>query len=97
MRLKLYSLFILFSFYPVSAQNKFDTEKAIIEKLKHLKSNQNSLEPKNEEIILLQLKAASEKLAFEKGILLSGDFLMTAYNKQDKNKETVELGNQLKK
>lgn len=97
MRWKFYLLFIFFSFYYVTAQNKFDTGEAIIEKLKYLKENQKTLDPKKEEIILLQLKIASEKLAFEKGILLSGDFLMTAYDKQYKNKETVELGNQLKK
>lgn len=97
MKQKFYLLFIFFSFCCVIAQNKFDTEEAIIEKLKYLKENQKKLDPKKEEIILLQLKTASEKLAFEKGILLSGDYLMTAYDKQYKNKETVELGNQLKK
>ncbi|WP_228424189.1 helix-turn-helix domain-containing protein [Chryseobacterium geocarposphaerae] len=47
--------------------------------------------------MLLQLKVISEKLSYEKGIFLSSDFLMTVYNKQDRNKEIIELGNQLKK
>lgn len=93
----LFLLYLFFSFCYVTAQEKLDSEDIIIEKLKYLKKNQNSLDPKKEEAMLLQLKATSEKLDFEKGILLSGDYLMAAYNKQDKNKEIVELANQLKK
>lgn len=91
-----YLLYLFFSFCSVTAQEKLDSEEIIIEKLNYLKKNQNSLDPKKQETMLLQLKATSEKLDFEKGIFLSGDYLMTAYNKQDKNTEIVELANQLK-
>lgn len=97
MKSKFYLLFIFFSFCFANAQNQLDTKEAITEKLEYLKKNQSSLEPKKQETMLLQIKAASEKIAYEKGILLSGVFLMGVYDQQYKNKEVVELGNQLKK
>lgn len=97
MTTKLYLLFIFFSFFFVLAQDKFETEEAITEKLKYVKENQKTLDLQKQEVLLLQLKAASEKLSFEKGVLLSGDYLISAYNMQDKNKEIVELAIQLKK
>ncbi|MGE8556630.1 MAG: helix-turn-helix domain-containing protein [Chryseobacterium jejuense] len=100
---KIYLFFILFAFYAISAQHIKEvdtgsiTKEVITEKLKYIKENKGSIDSKQQEKILLQLKAASEKLNFENGILLSGDYLMGAYGIQDKNKEIVELGNELKK
>ncbi|WP_228448448.1 MULTISPECIES: helix-turn-helix domain-containing protein [unclassified Chryseobacterium] len=77
--------------------SKSMTAEMIIEKLKYIKKNDSSINSKQQEIMLLQLQEASRRLKFEKGIVLSGDYLMGAYGMQDKNKEIVELGNQLKK
>ncbi|MGG5208249.1 helix-turn-helix domain-containing protein [Chryseobacterium sp. MIQD13] len=84
---------IFFMSFFLYAQSKESIDK----ELKYIKESGRSIDPRQQEVMLLKLKAASEKLAYEKGILLSGDYLMTAYGKQDKNKEIVELGNQLKK
>ncbi|MPT30957.1 MAG: AraC family transcriptional regulator [Chryseobacterium sp.] len=53
-------------------------------------------DPKQEGI-LLRLKAESTKLAYDEGILLSGDNLMMLYLSQSRIKEAIEIGNQLKK
>ncbi|SDJ11546.1 helix-turn-helix domain-containing protein [Chryseobacterium jejuense] len=100
---KIYLFFILFAFYAISAQHIKEvgaesiTKDVIIKKLKYIKENGDSIDSKQQESMLLQLKEASEKLKFENGVLLSGDYLMSAYGMQDKNKEIVELGNELKK
>ncbi|PZU85588.1 MAG: hypothetical protein DI529_09700 [Chryseobacterium sp.] len=98
-----YLFFIVFCFYTVIFGQESEPSKAlplnegaIVEKLKSIKNNRY-LSPEEEEVLLLQLKASSERLKFEKGILLSGDYLMSAYSKQDKNKEIVELADELKK
>ncbi|WP_068943671.1 helix-turn-helix domain-containing protein [Chryseobacterium timonianum] len=99
---KIYLLFILLSFYGALAQNAKPlnsgsmTKEVIIGKLKYIKEN-TSLNPKQEEAVLLQLKFESEKIKFEEGVLLSSDYLMATYSEQDKNKEIVALGNELKK
>ncbi|BAP32502.1 DNA-binding domain-containing protein [Chryseobacterium sp. StRB126] len=100
---KIYLFFILFAFYSAFAQNVKKegsepiTKDVIIKKLKYIKANGDSIDLKQQESMLLQLKAVSEKLKFENGILLSGNYLIGAYSMQDKNKEIVELGNELKK
>ncbi|MXS72095.1 helix-turn-helix domain-containing protein [Flavobacteriaceae bacterium W22] len=48
------------------------------------------------EKILLQLKARSERLNYENGILRSGNLLMRVYYEQGKYKMVVELGSELK-
>lgn len=100
---KIYLFFILFLFYATFAQNVKEldsnpmTKDVIVEKLKYIKDQGESIDTKREESMLLQLKTASERIKFEKGILLSSDYLMGIYGKQDKNKEIVELGNELKR
>ncbi|MBB4805874.1 AraC-like DNA-binding protein [Chryseobacterium defluvii] len=101
---KFFYLFLTFlSFHTSSAQNSKQsdpapmTESSVIEKLDSLAKNQNTIGLKQQEVLLLQLKAESEKRGYERGILESGEFLMVLYLNQSKNKEVVELGNQLKK
>jgi len=95
MRKYFYLFFIFYSFYNTAAQST-PAEAAIYDKLKKLALIPNK-DPKQEEKLLLQLKAESEKLGYDNGILQSGDLLMRLYGLQSRNKEVLTLGDQLKK
>ena len=97
------SLFlILFVFYCAFSQNLgnnnlvLKTEADIDQKLKKIETDPID-DQDQEEKILIQLKAKSEELDYDMGILKSGNTLMSLYLKQSRNKEAVDLGNQLKK
>lgn len=92
------SVFFLFFYNFIIAQNsRLQLTKSDIDyKLEEINSNTDISNSEKEKALLI-LKSESEKLAYERGILLSGDFLMTIYAYQYKYKEIVELGNQLKK
>ena len=94
MKLKLYSFLLLFSFQITLAQNT-PAEAEISEKLKKIAAT-NNIDPKEKEAGLLQLKAESEKLGYDLGILISGDYLMRLYLGEGKNKDVLALGDQLK-
>ncbi|OCK51734.1 hypothetical protein BA768_03220 [Chryseobacterium sp. CBo1] len=96
-----YIFFAFLSYISFFAQNQKDavsseiTKATIDKKLSYIKENE--INTKDEEKMLLQLRADAEKMSYEKGILLSGDYLMTNYNLQRNHTKVVELGNQLKK
>ncbi|SFT64482.1 AraC-type DNA-binding protein [Chryseobacterium formosense] len=96
-----YIFFAFLSYISFFAQNQKDavsseiTKATIDKKLSYIKENE--INTKDEEKMLLQLRADAEKISYEKGILLSGDYLMTNYNLQRNHTKVVELGNQLKK
>lgn len=90
-----YLLFFLFSFFTVWAQNT-PAEITIKDKLKKIALITN-IDPKEKENRLLELKAESEKLGYDLGILISGNYLMILYGGQSRNKEMLTLGEQLKK
>jgi len=97
MKKSIYLFFLFFSFHIVSAQNVKQSPTDIIDqKLKLITEKINSNQ-KKQEIPLLQLKSESEKLGYTRGILQSGSFLMKLYIDSGKNKETIQLGEQLKK
>jgi len=98
----LYLFFILFSYnllfsqtlepsYP-AAKTMADIDKILKESLE-----KNFPDLKQKEKLLLSLKAKSEELGYELGILQSGNSLMFLYNQQNRNEEVVDLGNKLKK
>ncbi len=96
-----YLLLGLFSFYGTLsyAQGPHNTSsytKASIDKELDKLKRKILLDPKDESL-LLRLKTESEELAYEEGILSSGDKLMIIYMGQSRNKETIELADQLKK
>jgi AraC-like DNA-binding protein len=102
MRLKIYFLLLQLSFSILIAQapniSKTDvlTKEDIDQLLNKIKDNP----PKNlkeEERSLIALKAASEKINYDDGILTSGSYLMSVYELSNKNKEVIKLGNELKK
>lgn len=102
MRSSILLFLILFIFYNAFAQNsskEFPVPKTEAEIDKILKETVNKSfdNPKQKEQILSQLKLVSEKLGYESGILQSGDKLIKLYLDQSRNKEAVDLGNQLKK
>ncbi|WP_083996861.1 tetratricopeptide repeat protein [Chryseobacterium sp. BLS98] len=103
MKKTLHLFFILFSFYSTFAQNTEQsgtspiTKNALLEKLKYLEKNQSSLDPKQLESMLLQLKTTSEKFAFEDGVLQCGTSLMRLYGNQSRFQKVIHLGEQLKK
>ena len=98
---KHYLLFLLFYFYTVFAQKTMQSgstsqTEAIDKKIKKIEQNLNT-NPKQQENQLLQLKAESEQSGYDWGVLQSGNYLMRLYGFQSRNKETVQLGEQLKK
>ncbi|MBB4807388.1 AraC-like DNA-binding protein [Chryseobacterium defluvii] len=102
---KLFYLFLTFIFFhtiSIDAQNSkqsgptLQPEESIDKKLKDIATTPD-IDPKLMETQLLQLKAESGKLNYDWGVLQSGDYLMDLYLKQSRNKEALELGNQLKK
>jgi len=92
----LLSIHIAFAQNPVNQNVIPQTETGIDKKLLELKTTP-SADPKQTEKILLQLKANSEELDYIAGILNSGKALMRLYGSQSRDKEVVDLGNQLKK
>lgn len=94
MKQKLYLLFIFFLFQITVAQS-IPAETEISDKLKKI-SLTTDIDPREKEVSLLQLKKQSENLDYKLGILISGDYLMRLYLDQDKNKEVIKLGDQLK-
>ncbi len=100
---KFYCLLLLFfTFHSIIAQSikiidiEPTTEKDIDKILKEsVKKNFPDL--KQKEKLLLSLKAKSEELRYESGVLQSGNSLMFLYNQQNRNEEVVDLGNKLKK
>ncbi|MDR6919260.1 helix-turn-helix domain-containing protein [Chryseobacterium sp. 2987] len=101
---KTFYLFILFfSFYFVLGQNKqYGTTsqiEAIDIKLKEITKeiNEHAGDPKQQEEQLFHLKSASDKLKYDQGILQSGSLIMLLYTVQDRNRELIKLGSELKK
>ncbi|WP_312765018.1 hypothetical protein [Epilithonimonas sp.] len=101
MRPSIFIFIILFSLNTTLAQEQKSsvpqplTEEVIVNQVNDLVGKQYSMDAKQLEVVLLNLKAKSEKIGSEKGILGSGRFLMSVFDKQGKDKEVVELGNQL--
>lgn len=101
---RLFCLFFAFFYFHVffaQTQAVFDgqtrrAEAAIDKKLNEIAAG-SIKDPQQKEDLLFRLKAQSEKLGYDSGIFQSGDYLMNLYLNQSRNKETVELGNQLKK
>ncbi|PJJ66592.1 AraC-like DNA-binding protein [Chryseobacterium geocarposphaerae] len=79
----------------VWAQNT-PAEVAIKDKLDKFSLTSN-IDPKQKEARLLELKAESEKLGYDLGILISGNYLIKLYGRQYRYKEQLRLGDQLKK
>ncbi|WES98357.1 AraC family transcriptional regulator [Chryseobacterium arthrosphaerae] len=97
---------LLLSFFPLFftlAQNKqSDTQlqtKNINRELNEISQNINKRkgDPKQQEMRLLQLKKASENLSYDQGTFQSSNLIMLLYGLQNRSKEIVTLGNQLKK
>lgn len=85
---KLFSLlFIFFSYYVTFAQNAKQIE-FIDKKLKEIAKHIND-DPKSQENQLLQLKAESEKINYDLGILQSGNLLMKLYGLQAEIKKLL--------
>ncbi|MEI3789383.1 MULTISPECIES: helix-turn-helix domain-containing protein [unclassified Chryseobacterium] len=93
MRKTLYLFLVLFN-YIVSAQSTAE-ETIISNKLRDL--TKPNIDRKYKEASLLQLKAESEKLGYDLGILISGDYLMLLYGESNRHQEGLALGEQLKK
>lgn len=95
-------LLILFIFGIAFSQGQSKVDPTLItgadidKKLRGIAANPN-IDPKQKENLLLHLKKESEKLGYDSGIFQSGDYLMGLYLSQSRNKETADLGNQLKK
>lgn len=88
--------FLLFSFFHVISAQSIPAEKAISDKLKKLEST-HDIHPKEAENLLFKLKAESEKLGYDQGILRTGGLLMKLYLSQDRNREVIKLAEGLKK
>ncbi len=102
MRRSIFLFFILFIVSYSFAQSSSDQypipkTEADIDKIIKETANKSFNNPKQKEQTLSQLKTVSEKLGYESGILQSGDGLIKLYSEQNRNKEAVDLGNQLKK
>lgn len=102
MRLKIYFLLLQLSFSILIAQapNMSKTDVLTKEDIDKLLNKIKDNPPKNlkeEEQSLIALKAASEKINYDDGILTSGSYLMSVYELSNKNKEVIKIGNELKK
>lgn len=95
-------LLLLFSIYFVSvfklsAQTQATINEAYIDKkLDEITYNPHISEPEKEKAFL-KLKAESEKIQYNWGILKSGRRLIDSYLNQNKNKEIIKLATELKK
>lgn len=91
-----YLLFLVFSFCNALSQDMerlYPTSETIDQKLKMINSKGVA---DQDEATLLQLKARSERLGDDKGVLRSGDLLMRLYYGQGRYKAVTELGDDLK-
>lgn len=93
MRKTFYLFFVLFCY--IAAAQSTPEEIIISNKLKDL--TKPNIDLKQKEASLLQLKAESEKLGYDLGILISGDYLMLLYGASQRHQEGLALGEQLKK
>lgn len=87
--------FLLFSNIQAVFAQKASSEINIDKKLYNI--NHNLEKSDHKEILLLLIKAESEKLGYESGILQSGNQLMSLYQEQNRYKDVLTLGTQLKK
>lgn len=99
-----YSFLILFAFCAAYAQKPKQSGAisqidAIDKQLKDISKNINERKgnQKQQERQLAELKAQSERLGYDKGTLRSGDLIMLLYGLQNRYKETIKLGSELKK
>ncbi|REC80081.1 hypothetical protein DRF60_03620 [Chryseobacterium elymi] len=93
MRKTFYFFFILFYYIAIAQTSPEET--IISNKLRDL--TKPNIDQKQKEASLLQLKAESEKLGYDLGILISGDYLMILYGESNRHQEGLALGEQLKK
>ncbi|UMQ42351.1 helix-turn-helix domain-containing protein [Chryseobacterium sp. Y16C] len=102
MRKYYYLFLVLFSFQIAFAQNTESIgttpeTRAIDAKLNEIhKKTKTFIDPKYE-LPLLQLKAQSQKLGYEEGVLRSGDYLMGLYVGIENDKKASDLALELKK
>lgn len=89
-------LFFFLQIFYVSAQLPPLGDKEVIEEKLDRVRDQAHVYP-TQENLLLQLKAASERLGYVDGILRSGDYLMGYYLASGQYREAIEIGTQLKK
>lgn len=93
-----YFFLVLVLFQPFFAQKtkNLSEEIAIIDKKLDETANSSNLDYTNKQAIFFNLKAESERLNYDEGIFRSVSFLMSTYEEQNKNKEIIELGNEIK-
>ncbi len=101
MKILLYTLFTFFTLLghaqnPQASHTKDSKEIVISKKLKDAELDIDG-DSKKKEILFLQLKQQSEELNYTRGILQSGDKLMSLYSSQGRYKEVGDLANELKK